>query len=452
MLCKHHDICGLSAKYDGEYCILHFPKNDNYRDFFLRTFYERMEAGCYDFRFVHFPLTVSLPKGVSIKGTADFREIVVAGDFQVGDVLFESDLMISGRVGSILLNRVTIGGKLDVRVAALHSIGIDGTKVRGGFSLTVSEIANADFRGELLGITALRGRFQGDARFDGATVDGILDLTNCMFLHQPDFRHTRFSQNAKLVIAGARIGRSLELVGNSLPSEVVLDGAIVVGSTTIKAEMGYVKTKLVAMEKVPEFSGGGSFTNVDLGQCRLAGNDIVAMKFANVQWAIIRGRRTIYDELALRQGQKIPADHIKEACQALKQWYQARGDQAKAGDFHYGEMEMKRREYGWPKRILCPEFMYWAFSGYDIGWVRAFLLLVSLLILFGWGYLRFSGVAFGSDFGNALLFSFQVASFQRPEGPAEFTYWGEWLRITESLLVPVQAALFGFALRNRLKR
>jgi len=450
--CKHHDICGLPAKYDEQYCILHFPRNSKYREFFSRTYMERMEAGCYDFRFVHFPTHVELPKDVCIKGVADFREIVVQGDFQTSGVSFEGGLLISGQVGSILLNGVMIGGKFEVSVSSLHSIGIYRSKIKDGLSLTVSEIANADLRAELSGITKLRGRFQETARFDGGSVDGVLDLADCYFKHQPDFRKTHFSKTAKLILANTRIERNLELIGNSLPSEVVLDGAIVIGPTNIRAEMGSAKPMVVAMEQVPEFSGGASFTNTDLTTCRLAGNDITTMKFANVEWATFHGRRILYDDMALRLGKEIPPGHIKEAYQVLKQWYQARGDQARAGDFHYGEMEMKRREYGWPKRILCPEFMYWAFSGYDIGWVRAFMLLVSLLILFGWGYLRSSGAAFGSDFGNALLFSFQVASFQRPEVPSEFTYWGEWLRITESVLVPVQAALFGFALRNRLKR
>ena len=77
-------------------------------------------------------------------------------------------------------------------------------------------------------------------------------------------------------------------------------------------------------------------------------------------------RSVLYDEIVMRkQGEAAPWGNLKEAYQILKEKYRQMGDHATSGDFHYGEMEAKRREYGWPKRILCPEFLYWAFSGYE---------------------------------------------------------------------------------------
>ena len=322
-----------------------------------------------------------------------------------------------------------------------------------GFILEVRQISNVNLRkAELAGSTIFGGRFQGRVFFDDASVDGILDLCECIFEQQPNFPRTLFSFNTKLLLARSRIAYDLELAGNSLPSLITLDGATIQGQTSIKAEMCSTQPTVLAAEHVPGFGQGAVFSNTDLTNCRLAGNDISLMKFTNVKWPIIRGRNVIYDDIAFRHGAIIPAGHIKETYQVLKQWYQSMGNQARAGDFHYGEMEMKRREKGWPRRILCPEFFYWALNGYSNGWLRALVLLLFMIFGAGWGYLWTSGVAFDSQFSNALLFSFQVISFQKPVPPREFSTWSEWIRIAETIFVPIQAALFAIALRNRLKR
>ena len=128
------------------------------------------------------------------------------------------------------------------------------------------------------------------------------------------------------------------------------------------------------------------------------------------------------------------------------------GDHSLSGDFHYGEMEAKRREYGWPKRILCPEFLYWASSGYGIGYIRAFASLLFLLAGAAVLYYFFGGIAFECNLQNAFLFSLQTAALLRPMRPDGFTVAGEWIQVAESILVPIQAALFILALRMRLKR
>ena len=65
-----------------------------------------------------------------------------------------------------------------------------------------------------------------------------------------------------------------------------------------------------------------------------------------------------------------------------KRKYEGKGDHIRAGDFHYGEMEMKRREYGFPRRWLSWEFAYWMLSGYGVGHVRSLVILVALISAF----------------------------------------------------------------------
>ena len=195
-----------------------------------------------------------------------------------------------------------------------------------------------------------------------------------------------------------------------------------------------------------------TLTNVDLSECRLVGNVITQINLTNLQWPQRFGRSVLYDEIAMRRGAPIPFSSLKESYQILKQKYQLMGDHARAGDFHYGEMEMRRREYGWPWRILCPEFLYWALSGYGTGYIRAFFMLVVLTVLFAGLYLWEAPSSFGLDFWKALLFSIKVTTLQRPSPPDGFNLTGQWFQAAHAILGPVQIALFALALRMRLKR
>lgn len=166
----------------------------------------------------------------------------------------------------------------------------------------------------------------------------------------------------------------------------------------------------------------------------------------------------LYDEVAYRDGADIPAANIREAYQIIKQRCSQMGDHSRAGDFHYGEMEMKRREYGWPWRALCPEILYWALSGYGTGYLRAaFWLLVLLLGLPGW-YVWMNPHSFGatwftgSSWFAAFRYGLAVMTLQRPEVPPFMNSMGYVFQVVQATWGPVQIALLGLALRMRLKR
>jgi hypothetical protein len=115
-------------------------------------------------------------------------------------------------------------------------------------------------------------------------------------------------------------------------------------------------------------------------------------------------------------------------------------------------METRRRERGRLGSVLCPEFLYWAFSGYGIGYLRALIVLVCLIVIAASIYMFWGGGAFKNDFFGSLLFSLQVATLQKPLLLSGATDLARWVYALESIVVPVQAALFVLALRMRLKR
>jgi len=245
----------------------------------------------------------------------------------------------------------------------------------------------------------------------------------------------------------------LEIMGSpTSPERICLESSQIDGTTTIRSHLGSQAPLIIAENYSPDFGGNVQFNNVNLSRCKLVGNSIRDMDLTDVIWAQRYGRNILYDENALRSGAPIPSGSLKEAYQLLKEKYRALGDHAKAGDFHYGEMEMKRREYGWPKRVLCPEFLYWLFSGYGVGYIRAFIVLLALVGLFAKFYLWTDSSLFSSSFLQSLLFSIQVSTLQRPSLPEELSQAGQWLRTVEMIFGPLQIALFALALRMRLKR
>lgn len=160
----------------------------------------------------------------------------------------------------------------------------------------------------------------------------------------------------------------------------------------------------------------------------------------------------LYDEVAMRSGEKIPYGNLKEVYQLLKEKYRQMGDNAKAGDFHYGEMEMRRREYGYCRRFLRPEFLYWALSGYGIGYIRAAVVLSLIVTGFGWLYFTTDPSVFSGNFLESLLYSIQVSTLQRPPTPQDLSVSGRWIQSLQMIIAPLQIALFALALRMRLKR
>lgn len=309
-------------------------------------------------------------------------------------------------------------------------------------------------RAELAGPVTVRGEFQQGIVFADATINGTVDLRECDFKQRPSFNGANFGPSSEVDLRGSKIqGVAVQFIGQpSTPRIVHLDGAHITGDVSFKAEFGQPRLQVAARASRPHFEGSVSFTNVDLGECRLVGNDLTKMEFANIRWAKRWWRNILFDEKVTRCDKSIPYSDLKEASQVLKQWYQRMGDHAKAGDFHYSEMEMKRYEYGWPRRGFCLEGIYWLLSGYGVGYVRAGVWLALSVVVFGLGYLCWDPVSCRQDFWSALRFSLQVATLQRPSMPDGFSETGRWLQTFQTVISPVLIALFALAVRMRVKR
>ncbi len=145
------------------------------------------------------------------------------------------------------------------------------------------------------------------------------------------------------------------------------------------------------------------FYRTYLGQALFTNCDVSKVTFSNVRWREREnGKRMVFEEVvdlkenvaeALRPASGSPDERnyalIAELYQQLKKNYDDRCDYWTAGDFHYGEMEMKRlssqREnpiLRWLHRYLGLVAWYKYFSEYGESYARPAAWLLFFLLVF----------------------------------------------------------------------
>src|SRR5882724_2028525 len=109
-----------------------------------------------------------------------------------------------------------------------------------------------------------------------------------------------------------------------------------------------------------------AFEQADMTKCQFQGTDLRKVRLVGIEWPR-KGRRTVvYDDIARvvpADGNTRPWSQIERLYRELKQNYEDRRDYERAGDFHYGEKEMRRQnpDTAWGLRLVLT--LYWLFSG-----------------------------------------------------------------------------------------
>jgi hypothetical protein len=388
---------------------------------------------------------------------ARFSELIDIQAEELSQLRFERAILSKGVriktpvLHNLNLNQAELSGSSIVKATSIIEISGNHAKFQCDLKILAKNITTLSVDGAFFqGNMTIEGRIR-TLSLSRATICKELRMERSEIDNSNAFSSTKFAASSELYLSGTRFAGNQEIIGQ--PKSIDLNDIRVPGKLTIHSEFGARQTEVVADKNRSELGRVISFANVDLSRLMLLGHSIDKIWISNVRWAKRYWRNVLYDEIVMRkEGKTAPWGNLKEAYQILKEKYSKLGDHASSGDFHYGEMEAKRRQYGWPKRVLCPEFLYWAFSGYGIGYVRAFLILVLFLAGSAAGYYFFGGIALESDLHKSFLFSLQTAILLRPTRPSDFSAIGEWIQVAQSVLVPMQAALFILALRMRLKR
>jgi len=389
------------------------------------SFWEAECAGEMNFTEVHFEKGAGFNKSI-FNGVAVFQRAT----FQDEDTTFvqtvfkeKPDFILTVFHREAVFRGATFAQGADFPEAKLLS-GID---FRPDFEATLDQ---RDFSIEGFGrLLRYQTRFLGDTDFSGAIFGGVVNF------HQA-------YMNGKIVFK-----RSL--------TQPIFQGADVAFSEVSIGPSGAIE-----------------FFGVDLSKCRFLHTDLRKVQIIRATWAKVYGRLVdrflpregIYDELAHSNADaNYPWEGIERAYRELKQNHEDRRDYERAGDFHYGEKEMRRCN---PTTSLGLRFwltLYWLISGYGERYVRPLVWSFILIVLSTLGYVAF-GLRLRPEQGGAILsvtsfwdwlltanYSLRVMTLLKPEdlipvGCAKF------INTAQGVLGPLFLGLFALALRQRLRR
>jgi uncharacterized protein YjbI with pentapeptide repeats len=243
------------------------------------------------------------------------------------------------------------------------------------------------------------------------------------------------------------------------------------------------------------------FYKTYLGQALFLNCDVSGVAFSSVTWRKRKrgGKRMVLEEQvslyrpvasALMPGRDSHDERnyglIAELYQQLKKNYDDRKDYWTAGDFHYGEMEMKRlhSRFAWKwARWLSYHFslvaLYKVASAYGESYVRPLACLGVVVVAFTLAYPLF-GLELSQTGGgllgywnwagffrayplehpagwwgmilHSLMTSLSVAGFQRELRYVPSYPWGRMVALFELLLTTTLGGLFLLAIRRQFKR
>jgi hypothetical protein len=201
------------------------------------------------------------------------------------------------------------------------------------------------------------------------------------------------------------------------------------------------------------------FHHVDLSRWSFLDTDLRRIDFIDfddVTWGTIRRllsrRIALFDELNV-SNQKDELAKVERLYRHLKQNYESQRDYGRAGDFYYGEMEMKRRQLNPLGQI--PFWIYRILSGYGESYPRALFWLIVMWLLFA---VLFTVVGYTDEWGNhadlwrSLIYSAQSMTLFHELNITFDSAWGKAIKLVASVLGVIQIALFGLALQRRFKR
>jgi hypothetical protein len=200
--------------------------------------------------------------------------------------------------------------------------------------------------------------------------------------------------------------------------------------------------------------------NVDLSRCgftgshrldqlRLEGRCEFGTPPAGLRWT---KRQVLAEEAGwrgwpsgLRGPSRVGPDRLAGLYRSLRKSLEDSKYEAGAGDFYYGEMEMRRRSIETRRAERWILWFYWLLSGYGQRGGRALTALLVLIATVG-----VLLVFFGQPAGEAAKIA--VGAVVLREAGTELTTAGEWTVMTARFLGPVLLALAVLAVRARVKR
>jgi uncharacterized protein YjbI with pentapeptide repeats len=480
--CKHYQICGLDVEGNPAegLCILHSTDPAKDTDAFaeaLATHRERTGDNFTDFVF---------------PGIADFARATFSGAADFSGATFSGAADFSG---------ATFGGDASFFEATFGE-GARFAKATFGKGVNFSR-ATFSWDPDFISTT-----FGEDARFFEATFGGGASFFKATFGGDADFARAWFSKGASFF--DATFSGDADFSGATFSGKTSFHGATFSGRTrfarrSVRAPVGgprsprpprpaeaghiFAGTEVDFRQVVIDPPDAATFLEADLTKCQFQDTDLrkvqmVGEEWPQTYWHKISRRTVVYDECLLWKEKNdrstatrsLPWSQLERLYRELKQNYEDRRDYERAGDFHYGEKEMRRQNPGTTGGLRLFLTLYWLFSGYGERYLRpllwARLLFVGSTFGYmwwglrpkdggsslvwtndGWDLLGRSSLVWtnGWDWLQGAYYSFRVMTFLKPDDWIPVGY-AHVINTFQTLLAPIFLGLFALALRQRLKR
>lgn len=219
------------------------------------------------------------------------------------------------------------------------------------------------------------------------------------------------------------------------------------------------------------------FINVNLKETYFLYSVIDSIRFIKTTWELDNKRKIIYDEIKPFEDKDITL-HLRDLIELyiqLKKNYEQNHNYIDAGDWHYREMELRKKEAKQEEKQFY-NFGLWVYkliSEYGENYKRPFWIIVILASLFpivymvigfqdsnGELYYRFSLEFFTvdgfltalSDYGKNLLFSLRTMAFMTGKELQGQNIYFKTVHFIQSFITVILVPLFLLALRRKFKR
>ncbi|WP_419783319.1 pentapeptide repeat-containing protein [Maridesulfovibrio sp.] len=315
--------------------------------------------------------------------------------------------------------------------------------------------------------------FQDEAIFQSAVFDGYVSFFRTTFEKNAEFTYSKQNMTP---LSPTITFREAMFIEASLFLSVDYKSITCFDRTHFCAESDFTKSKFGGVSfRNCIFEEQAVFDRVDLRRTQLIGAPVEKIRFIACVWPIYKNKRIVFDSGVSFRGRGYfrienigpiglqpkgpPPEQLADLFRRLKKVAQQEQDQTLASDFHYGEKEMRRMkalelssgdggklsEFG----VYALLSIYKLCSGYGEAPFRALFALVFFI------FLPFAVVC-GFDFAIPVAGPFpnwiHFIPLVKLPSLEKVSNISILLMITSQVVISLQAALAGFALRNRFRR
>ncbi len=527
-------LCGRETYDDQGRCICHSEKPDKNAMAFEREIEAMLARKHYDFTGFVFPDGLGFSRHTfegpvwldraMFQGSVSFEAATFQGSASFEEATFHGGASSEG---------ATFGGEAFLDEMLYHRAAtFEGATFQAAATFWLATFSgNAIFwrttfqGGADFGGTTFQGaagfssaRFQGGASLFGARFEGRAFFHHARFQGDANFGGTRFQGDAGFFLArfqgdanfgGTRFQREARFVGTTFQGQAAFRGSTFAGQASFE---GYEDQWVFSRKAEADLKGASFhqpevavFQHVFLGCARFLGADVRRVDFTDVEWASRplwgprwqrlmarggrlsrpmawvcarwparlkpRGRFALWDELGPEEkGQEKDYALIGKLYRQLKHNYEEQRDPITAGDFHFGEMHMRRLSHApkngllrFLKRNLSFLALYRWISGYGEDYLLPLAWIGGVLGVFGAAFVFIPPLALQANpsagtpqpvpcFWQGLLHSTMCLLLRsdKPFRPVHLA--GQYLSVAEGIIGASLIAMFVLALNRRFKR